>query len=435
MTDTPDSTLSSHATGQAKGRIVHIGLGNFHRAHQAWYTAQAGGWAITAVSLRSSALRDALAGQGNGYTLVTRGAEGTRYDWLTVIDRVLVAPEDPEAVLAALADPGVGVVTVTVTEKGYHLDDAGRLDFADPAVAADLAGGLPSTLPGYLARGLARRQTPVTVLSCDNLPGNGAKLGEAVAAFAARAGLTLGTVTFPDSMVDRITPATTEALKAEVLAATDRADAATVATETFTDWVIEDRFCTARPAWAARFVAEVAPYEMRKLRMLNGPHSLIAYLGQLRGHTFVHEAIADPVVRAAAEGLMTDAMTTLPETVAADAPAYAQALLARFANPALRHELRQIAMDGSVKLPVRILPVIAARGLEAPHALTGLAAWVAFVRREVAAGRPVNDPKAGAISEAATTPDPVEGLLALLGGALNANVVQEISNQSEGFAM
>ena len=419
------------------GRIVHIGLGNFHRAHQAWYTAQAGGWAITAVSLRSPTLRDAMAGQGNGYTLVTRGAVGARHDWLTVIDRVLVAPEDPEAVLAALADPGVGVITVTVTEKGYHLDAAGRLDVADPAIVADLAGGAPATLVGYLARGLARRQTPVTVLSCDNLSGNGAKLGAAVAAFAARAGLRLGEVTFPDSMVDRITPATTEALKAEVLAATGRADAAPVATETFTDWVIEDRFCAPRPAWAARFVTEVAPYEMRKLRMLNGPHSLIAYLGQVRGHSFVYEAIADPVVRAAATGLMAEAMTTLPEAVVADAPAYAAALIDRFANPALRHELRQIAMDGSVKLPVRILPVIAARaaqGQGAPHALAALAAWVAFARREVAAGRVLNDPKAAAIADAARATDPVGGLLALLGAPLDARAVTAITKLSEGFA-
>jgi fructuronate reductase len=418
------------------GRIVHIGLGNFHRAHQAWYTAQAGSWAITAVSLRSRTLRDALAGQDNGYTLVTRGADGTRYDWLTVIDRVLVAPEDPEAVLTALADPGVGVVTVTVTEKGYHLDASGRLDFADPAIAADLAGGAPETLVGYLGRGLARRQTPVTVLSCDNLSGNGVRLGAAVRAFAARAGLTLGTVSFPDSMVDRITPATTEALMAEVLAQTGRPDAAPVATETFTDWVIEDRFCAHRPTWDAHFVAEVAPYEMRKLRMLNGPHSLIAYLGQLRGHTFVHEAIADPVVRAAAEGLMTEAMTTLPQAVAADAPAYADALIDRFANPALRHELRQIAMDGSVKLPVRILPVIAARaalGQGAPHALNGLAAWVAYVRREAAAGRLLNDPKAAAIAAAAKAPDPIGGLVRLLGMLPDAHVLVEIEKLSQGF--
>lgn len=419
------------------GRVVHIGLGNFHRAHQAWYTALAGGWAITAVSLRSRALRDAMAGQGNGYTLVTRGAAGAHYDWLTVIDRVLVAPEDPEAVLAALADPEASVVTVTVTEKGYHLDAGGALDLADPAIAADLAGGAPATVVGYLARGLARRKTPVTVLSCDNLSRNGAKLGAAVRVFAARATLTLGEVSFPDSMVDRITPATTEALKAEVLAATGRADAAPVATETFSDWVIEDRFCAPRPAWAAHLVTEVAPYEMRKLRMLNGPHSLIAYFGQLRGHTFVHEAIADPVVRTAASGLMAEAMSTLPATVSADAPAYAAALIDRFANPALHHALRQIAMDGSVKLPVRILPVIAARaaqGQDAPHALTALAAWVAHTRREVAAGRPVNDPKADAIVDAAWAANPVGALLALLGTPLDGRSFRQIVMLFEGFA-
>lgn len=405
------------------GRILHIGLGNFHRAHQAWYTAQAGGWKITAVSLRSRALRDAMAGQGNGYTLVTRGAEGARYDWIEAIDRVLVAPDAPEAVLAALADPAVSVVTVTVTEKGYHLDAGGALDLTDPLVLADLASEAPQTLVGFLARGLARRSDPVTVMSCDNLPGNGRKLGAAVRRFAQGAGLTLCGAGFPDSMVDRITPATTEALKADVLAATGRADAAPVATETFTDWVIEDRFAGARPAWetaGARIVEDVAPYEMRKLRMLNGPHSLIAYLGQLRGHAYVHAAIADPVVAAAARGLMREAAETLPDGVRADAGDYAEALMARFANPALAHALAQIAMDGSIKLGVRILPVIAdraVRGQASPFAAFGVAAWVAFVLRETAAGRALNDPQAAALAQDAGAADPVAALLARIGYA------------------
>lgn len=403
------------------GRILHIGLGNFHRAHQAWYTAQAGGWKITAVSLRSHALRDAMAGQGNGYTLVTRGPDGTRHDWIEVIDRVLVAPEDPQAVLAALADPEVKIVTVTVTEKGYHLDAAGNLDMADPLVLADLASGVPQTLVGFLARGLARRRDPVTVMSCDNLSGNGAKLGAAVHRFAEGVGLALCGASFPDSMVDRITPATTEALKADVRAATGRADAAPVATESFTDWVIEDRFAGPRPDWqkaGARIVDTVAPYEMRKLRMLNGPHSLIAYLGQLRGHAHVHAAIADPVVARAARGLMDEAAGTLPEGVRADAADYAAALMARFANPALAHALAQIAMDGSIKLAVRILPVIAdraARGLASPCALEGVAAWVAFVLREAGAGRALNDPQAAALAQDAGAADPVGALLSRIG--------------------
>ncbi|MDE3080502.1 MAG: mannitol dehydrogenase family protein, partial [Paracoccaceae bacterium] len=228
---------------------------------------------------------------------------------------------------------------------------------------------------------------------------------------------------FPDSMVDRITPATTEALKADVLAATGRADAAPVATETFTDWVIEDRFAGPRPAWetaGARIVEDVAPYEMRKLRMLNGPHSLIAYLGQLRGHAYVHAAIADPVVAAAARGLMREAAETLPDGVRADAGDYAEALMARFANPALAHALAQIAMDGSIKLGVRILPVIAdraVRGQASPFAAFGVAAWVAFVLRETAAGRALNDPQAAALAQDAGASDPVAALLARIGYA------------------
>ncbi|MGC1260663.1 MAG: mannitol dehydrogenase family protein, partial [Jannaschia helgolandensis] len=194
------------------GRILHFGPGNFHRAHQAIFTQQASGWTITGVSLKSAGTRDALAGQAFDYTLVIRDADGERMERMTVLDDILVAPENPDAVLDTLADGSVQVVTVTVTEKGYHLNADGRLNLSDPEVAADLDTDLPRTLVGYLARGLMRRQIdmagPISVISCDNLSGNGAKLRAAVMDFAQAAGLglTLSEATFPDTMVDRITP-------------------------------------------------------------------------------------------------------------------------------------------------------------------------------------------------------------------------------------
>ncbi len=343
--------------------ILHFGIGNFHRAHQAWYTAQAGdGWSIVGVSLRRPETRDLLVGQGYTYTLAVRGAGATDYTRIEVIKEILVAPETPARVLAQICDPDVKVVTLTVTEKGYNLTPQGRLDLSDPAIIRDIAHDIPRTTIGFLARGLAQRAkggAPLTVLSCDNLSGNGQKLHAAIVAFADAAGIDRPgpEITFPDSMVDRITPATTEALVAEVLVATGERDAAPVETELFSDWVIEDRFAAERPAWergGARFVADVAPFETRKLRMLNGSHSLIAYLGQLRGHEFVHQAIQDPVVAGAAARLMEEAALTLPSATRKDAPEYARALLARFSNPALHHRLAQIAMDGSLKVPVRI---------------------------------------------------------------------------------
>lgn len=391
------------------GHILHFGIGNFHRAHQAWYTQVAGGWTITGVSLRSAGIRDLLAPQGCDYTLVVRGQDRVEDMRVEVIDRVLVAPEEPEEVLAALADPAVKIVSMTVTEKGYHLDGDGKLDLAAPDVAHDLDAELPRTLVGFLARGLALRwqagDAPVTVMCCDNLTDNGDKLRASVAAFAAAAGLDLGDrldrlATFPNAMVDRITPATTDALRAEVAARTGWDDAAPVSTEAFTEWVIEDDFATPRPNWeagGAQFVSDVAPFEMRKLRLLNGAHSYLAYFGQLRGHTYVHEAIADAEILADARALMTAAAATLPELSAVDAPAYADDLIARFANPSLRHELRQIAMDGTAKIPIRWLGTLADRPGTAVLE-KALAAWVAYVWREVAAGRALDDPAAGSLA-------------------------------------
>lgn len=394
---------------------LHLGVGNFHRAHQAWYTARAGGnWSVLGVSLRRSDVRDALISQGWRYTLAIKDEAGMQYEPINVFRGILVAPEDPGAVLEAIADATTDVITVTVTEKGYTLDNAGVLDLAHVDIQHDLASPLPRSLVGFLARGLARRAasgaSPLTVLSCDNLSGNGRLLRDAVMRFADVAQLDLvldEAARFPNTMVDRITPATTEALVAECQAASTQADAWPVETEAFSEWVIEDCVIGALPDWAragARFVADVEPFELRKLRLLNGTHTLMAHLGRWRGHVYVHEAIADPVIRTAVDALMDEAVSTLPDAACDGIADYRAALLSRYANPALQHALAQIALDSSVKLGVRVVPVLverAARGEESPACVGALAAWAAQTLADVAAGDAVSDPASAAIHDAA----------------------------------
>ncbi len=395
-------------------RILHLGFGNFHRAHQAWYTEAANRregaprWRITGVSMRRPDLRDALAPQGNGYTLVIRGLDGPRFERIELHDEIIVAAEDPGAVIDRIADPDTSIVTLTVTEKGYHLDPRGGLDLSDPQIRADLDTALPRSAVGLLAQGLARRQSSgaggLTVVSCDNIPGNGRKLHAAVARYAEAAGLDLDlsgdAARFPDTMVDRITPATTDDLRRSVGEATGRDDPEPVLTESFSEWIVEDAFAGPHPDWASvgvEIVADVAPFEQRKLRMLNAAHSYLAYAGLLAGHDFVHEAVADPVLRAGVERLFDEAATTLPEAVRDSIPGYRAALLARFDVAEMRHALAQIAMDGSQKLPIRLLPIVAAhrdRGVDAPQARVAIAAWIAWLIRSVETGRQIHDPAA-----------------------------------------
>ncbi len=383
-------------------RILHLGVGNFFRAHQAWYTQACPDWRVTGVSFRSSDVRDRLAKQGFAYALVIKDASGTKIQKITCLGSMLVMAEDPAAVLAAIADPAIDVITLTVTEKAYCLGKDGALDLQNRAIVEDLSGGAITPI-GALARGLADRTTPVTVLSCDNLPDNGRKLGAALEVFAQAAGLTIRvTVTYPSCMVDRITPATTDDIR------TEAGDDMAVPTEGFTEWVIEDDFAAARPDWpGVQWVQDVAPHEMRKLRMLNGAHSYLAYAGVLRGHTFVHEAIADPDLRAGAMGIMSEAAQTLPPEIQAQAQDYAAALITRFENPNLHHRLRQIAMDGSQKLPIRILGTLADRsGQDSPALNAAVNAWVAFVQQETTEGRPLDDPRAAELVKACASDDP-----------------------------
>jgi len=381
--------------------IVHLGIGAFQRAHQAMYTeaALAAGdtrWGIVGASLRSPATRDQLEPQDGLYTLAVRGAAGERLQVIGAIGRVVVAHEDPTALLHALADPAVGIVSLTVTEKGYCYDPAtAALDEAHPDIVHDLANpGRPRTAPAFLVEALRLRKAadiqPFAVLCCDNLPHNRRTVGGIVARFAALRDPAFGhfirnEVAFPSTMVDRITPATTDEDRAAIAARLGVADAAPVITEPFTQWVIEDRFPRGRPDWSiagAEFVGDVAPYENMKLRLLNGSHSTLAYLGYLAGYQTVSDTMKDPHYRRLATGVMDDAATTLKMPPGADVAAYKRALIERFENPALRHRTWQICMDGSQKLPQRLLGSIRDRlaaGAPVDRLVMGVAGWMRYV--------------------------------------------------------
>ncbi|WP_299550838.1 mannitol dehydrogenase family protein [uncultured Tateyamaria sp.] len=391
--------------------ILHLGVGNFFRAHAAAYTQDTPGWQITGVSFRSATIRDGLAAQDYDYSLVIKDAGGMSIKPITCISDMLVASENPAAVIDVIASDQFAVITLTVTEKAYHLTADGRLDLTSEDVQADLQDKA-TTVVGTLTRSLAQRRSPVTVLCCDNLPDNGSKLERAVRDFAIAAQLSLpDAITFPSCMVDRITPATTDAIRVEA------DDPMAVPTEAFTEWVIEDRFAATRPDWpGVQWVDNVAPHEMRKLRMLNGAHSFLAYAGVLRGHTYVHEAIADAELRRTTQALMREAAETLPGSLRQQAGAYAKALIKRFENPNLHHRLRQIAMDGSQKLPIRVLSTLADRGVSPSPALqAALDAWVAFVQAEVATNRSLDDPRADDLVVACQSSKPDAALRAVIG--------------------
>jgi len=410
-------------------RIVHLGLGGFFRAHQAWYTGaapDAAGWGIAAFSGRSRTLADRLSDQGGLYTLIVRGPE---QDAMSVQEAVSQAR--PGTDLAAwngyLARPEVAVVTLTVTEAGYLRGRDGGLDLDQPDVRADLAavrrGAAPTTVPGKLVAGLSARRVarsgPLAVVSCDNLPGNGTAAARVVLDLAAAAEPALVTwirdhVSFVTTMVDRITPHTTPDDVRAVAERTGTDDAAPVVTEPFTEWVLSGEFPAGRPAWdavGARFVDDIHPHEMRKLLLLNGGHTLLAYAGSARGHDTIAAAVADPVCRDWLNHWWDEAVRYVP-LPAAELTAYRAALLDRFANPRIRHTLAQIAMDGSQKVPIRVLPVLRgerAAGRLPAGAVRILAAWVAHLR---GIGAPVNDAGAAPYRERAGSARDVIALLA-----------------------
>jgi fructuronate reductase len=399
--------------------VVHLGTGAFHRAHQACYfdallDAGHSGWMIRGASLRSAGVAEAMNPQDGLFTVMVRDGGEEHAQVVGSVRDVLVAPDDPAALVRALADPAVALVTLTVTEKGYCLDPAtGALRVDDPAVAADIANiAAPQTAPGFLVAGLAARRAagvaPFTVLSCDNLPENGQRTRAAVIALAqavdpALANWIAAEVAFPSSMVDRIVPATTPDDIDNFESATGWRDEAMVKTEPFTQWVVEDWFCNRRPPLdtvGVQFTRDVAGWEKAKLRLLNGAHSAIAYLGGLAGYAHVHQAMAAPGFDVLIDALWDEAQTTLDPVDGFDPAAYRAQLRARFANGALMHRTHQIAMDGSQKLPQRWLQtILAARkaGGDVPPALTlALAGWMRWQAGVNDAGEPftVDDPLA-----------------------------------------
>jgi fructuronate reductase len=408
------------APAAAPIRIVHLGIGNFHRAHQAWYTAHASDatdWGIAAFTGRRPDAAEALSPQDGLFTLITRAADTDTFELVGSLTEVRAAG-DHDRFLELVAAPDTAIVTITVTEAGYRLGADGRLD-QSAEVAADVAAlqadprASVSTLPGKLVAGLLARRAAdsgnnLTVLSCDNLPHNGSVTRTVVLGLAAQLNATLvswieANVEFASSMVDRITPATTDADRELVAEQQGYRDESPVPTEPFSEWVIAGSFPTGRPAWesaGAQIVADVAPYEQRKLTLLNGSHSLLAYAGSIRGHESIDAAIADPICLDWVESFWDEAephlILTGPEI--AD---YRAALLARYRNPRIRHRLAQIAADGSTKIAVRILPTLRAEraaGRVPTGCVTALAAWVLHLRGQ---GAPVKDTDAGSYVAAA----------------------------------
>ncbi len=397
--------------------VVHFGPGAFHRVHQAWYfeslLARDPRWGICAVSLRSPDVRDALAPQDNLYTIAIRD-EAIAYQVIGACREVLVAPENPAAVLARLCSPSTHLVTLTVTEKGYCLGADGSLDLKHPDIQKDLSNPrAPVSAVGFIAEGLRRRRDvglpPFIVVSCDNLVDNGARLARATAQLAESSDRVLARwiereVSFPRTMVDSITPATTDALKESVAKALGVQDRWPVQREGFVQWVIEDISRSPAPDWQSAGVTltnDVAGYDRAKLRLLNGAHSTLAYVGLLSGHVTVAEAMKDDSLRSFVQTLMTeDILPTLIAPRGLDLRAYIDAILERFRNPNMHHALAQIAMDGSQKLPFRLLGTIRdalAAGRPVDRLCVPIAAWMQFVRRAAVNGERVKDPLAASL--------------------------------------
>lgn len=387
--------LPAHDRSRIRTGVVHLGVGAFHRAHQAVVfddALNAGDlrWGVLGASLRSPGVRDQLNPQNGLYSVVVREGERSDVRVIGAVRSVLVAPEDPAALVAAMADADVHIVTLTVTEKGYRLDPAsGALMTDDPDVAADLADlAEPRTAPGFITAALAARKAsglpPFTVVSCDNIPHNGARIRQAVLDMAGHVDADLRAWietngAFPQTMVDRIVPATTADDVADLQSRLGLADQGMVKTEPFTQWVIEDAFAGPRPDFESlgvQITAQVAPWEDAKLRLLNGAHSSIAYLGGLAGLEYVDQVVAIPAYARFVEALWDEAESTLSPPPGLGVAAYRADLMRRFANSALQHRTVQIAMDGSQKLPQRLLAACAAR-LRANQPIGALALGVA----------------------------------------------------------
>ncbi|WP_435274123.1 mannitol dehydrogenase family protein [Psychrobium sp. nBUS_13] len=395
--------------------IVHLGPGAFHRAHQAVYTENAmnvagGNWGICGVSLRSATARDVLAAQDNLYTLAILDT-AINYQVIGALKEVLVASEQSPQVIARLVSPDTKLVTLTITEKGYCLGADGRLDLTHDDIINDLASpSQPSSAIGYIVHALKQRKASAieafNVLSCDNVSGNGDKLRRAVIDYAAQIDTHLAAwiqthVAFPNAMVDSITPKTEDYTIDSVSKAIGARDEWPIQREQFTQWVIEDNWQGARPAWdkvGVIFTSDVDGFEKAKLRLLNCLHSTLAYAGSLAGFETVFDVTNDDAFYQFICRLANDEVigSFIPPKEL-DVEAYSKEIIARFLNPEIRHLLSQIAWDGSQKIQMRVLPIIAdniALGRSTKLLSLSLACWFEFICRALKESRDIVDPLA-----------------------------------------
>jgi mannitol 2-dehydrogenase len=396
--------------------IVHFGVGGFHRAHQAMYldrlmnAGEALDWGICGVGVLEAdrRMKTVLEEQDHLYTLVLKHPDGTIDPRVigSIVD-YLLAPDDPQAVVEKLADPGVRIVSLTITEGGYNFDqNTGEFDAANPVVQADLApGAQPRTVFGLIVAGLALRRErgvpPFTVMSCDNVPGNGEMARRVFTAFARLRDAELAdwieeSVSFPNSMVDRITPATTDEDRAFVQAQLGIEDGWPVVAEPFAQWVLEDRFGLGRPPYeqaGVQVVAEVEPYELMKLRLLNVGHQAIAYFGVLAGYTFAHEAARDPMFIALLHRYWErEGRPTLHPVPGVDLDAYTAELVERFGNEHIRDTLARLAAESSDRIPKWLVPVIRdqlAAGGEVDASAAIVASWARYAEGVDESGNPI----------------------------------------------
>jgi len=454
--------LPNYDRDPLKSRIVHIGFGAFHRAHQALMTdrvlnKQGGDWGICEVSLfgRDNLIK-ALRQQDNLFTVLEKGAEGDQAIVIGAVCETLHGRiEGINAVVEKLAEPQVAIVSLTITEKGYCIEPgSGKLDLANPQIQQDLTGEhTPSTAPGILVEALRLRHQRglpgFSVLSCDNIPENGhvvknAVLGLAQARSAELAAWIESHVTFPSTMVDRIVPAATENALDEITGALGGvADPCGIACEPFIQWVVEDNFVAGRPAWeevGAQLVSDVLPFEQMKLRMLNGSHSFLAYLGYLAGYQYINECMEDPNYKRAAHNLMLKEQAPTLSVKGINLQDYADSLIARYSNPSLKHRTWQIAMDGTMKLPQRMLDSVRwhlQNGGDFSLLALGVAGWMRYVGGvdDAGAAIEIKDPMAEKLAQIVSNSEDgearVNALLALhsvFGDALakNAQAVEAI---------
>ena len=396
--------------------VVHFGVGGFHRAHQAMYLdrlmneGQALDWGICGVGVMPAdrKMKEVLDAQDGLYTLVLKHSDGT-YEPRVIgsIVAYLFAPDDPEAVIEEMAAPSIRIVSLTVTEGGYNISDVtGEFDETNPDVVGDLEpGAVPRTTFGLITEALRRRRErgvlPFTVMSCDNLQGNGHLARRAFTTFARLRDPELGDwiereVRFPNSMVDRITPVTTDADRAEVTERFGIEDQWPVVCEPFTQWVLEDAFTAGRPPYeqvGVQVVDDVEPYELMKLRLLNASHQALCYFGYLCGYRLVHEAAQDPVFRAFLLGYMDDEATpTLPPVPGVDLGEYKHTLIERFCNPEVRDTIARLCAESSDRIPKWLLPVVRlqlAAGGEIRRSAAVVASWARYAEGVDEQGEPI----------------------------------------------